>query len=533
MIPMLNVRAGDFRVGARFLWQLPRFLRRPIGLSEARALLRWRLENRESDFLKIAREAIYPHRHSPYFKLLQLAGCEYGDLETLVRREGLEGALRALRGKGVYLTVDEAKARASVVRGSASFTLHPDALRNPISTTYVPPSRKSDHGRERSPVPANLENIVDTCVRSLIFQAFGGLDWRHGFWGVPGGAVIGEILEYGCVGLHVCRWFTQIDPASPALHPRYHWSARALGWGSSLAGVRLPRPQHIPLHDPMPIIHWLRGTLEKGRTPHLRTSSSSAVRLCQRASESGIELAGTHFTVGGEPLTPHRLAVIRKAGGQAHPLFGSSEAGHIGIACTKPERPDDVHLLSDFNAVVQPPMDEKADDLPANTLLLTSLRPSASVLLLNVSLGDRAVVERRNCGCPMETLGWTTHIHTIRSYEKLTAAGINFLDADIVSVLEELLPKRFGGKPTDYQLIEEEDHRGNPRIKLLVHPAVGPVDTDLVSEAFLNAISPGSGAERVMGLLWRDAGLLRVERRAPLTTSSGKILHLHRTRTTS
>lgn len=34
-------------------------------------------------------------------------------------------------------------------------------------------------------------------------------------------------------------------------------------------------------------------------------------------------------------------------------------------------------------------------------------------------------------------------------------------------------------------------------------------------------------ASLVMGLAWRDAGLLRVERRAPLVTAAGKILHLH------
>jgi hypothetical protein len=30
-----------------------------------------------------------------------------------------------------------------------------------------------------------------------------------------------------------------------------------------------------------------------------------------------------------------------------------------------------------------------------------------------------------------------------------------------------------------------------------------------------------------MSLVWRDAGLLQVERRAPLSTGAGKILHLH------
>jgi hypothetical protein len=51
-----------------------------------------------------------------------------------------------------------------------------------------------------------------------------------------------------------------------------------------------------------------------------------------------------------------------------------------------------------------------------------------------------------------------------------------------------------------------------------------------VAQAFLDGIGRGSGAARVMTLQWRAAGLLRVERRVPLTTASGKILHLHQER---
>ena len=58
-------------------------------------------------------------------------------------------------------------------------------------------------------------------------------------------------------------------------------------------------------------------------------------------------------------------------------------------------------------------------------------------------------------------------------------------------------------------------------------PAVGPLAGPTVAETFLAAIGTGRGAEQVMGLAWRDVGLLRVERRAPLATASGKILHLH------
>jgi hypothetical protein len=114
----------------------------------------------------------------------------------------------------------------------------------------------------------------------------------------------------------------------------------------------------------------------------------------------------------------------------------------------------------------------------------------------------------------------------VRSYEKLTAAGMTFLDAHVLRVLEEVLPARFGGVATDYQLLEEEAESGQPRLRLLVSPAVGRVELDAVGEAFLTAIGRGSGAERVMGLAWRDAAFLRVERRAPEPTPAGKILHL-------
>jgi hypothetical protein len=136
-------------------------------------------------------------------------------------------------------------------------------------------------------------------------------------------------------------------------------------------------------------------------------------------------------------------------------------------------------------------------------------------------------MEQRTCGCPLEELGWATHLHTVRSYEKLTAGGMNFLDADVIRVLEELLPARFGGAPSHYQLVEEEGEDGRPHLRLLVHPAVGPLSAEAVTEAFLGAIGGGSGVERVMGLVWREGRILQVERRAPVATASGKILHVH------
>ena len=165
--------------------------------------------------------------------------------------------------------------------------------------------------------------------------------------------------------------------------------------------------------------------------------------------------------------------------------------------------------------------------LPPTAMLLSSLLPSAPILLLNVCMGDQAEFTRRTCGCGLETAGWTLHIHDVRSFEKLTAGGITLLDIDVIRVLEEVLPARFGGGPTDYQLLERlDDDRARPQVRLLASPTLGDLDLAAVADVFLSAVGGGTGGERLMELQWRGAGVLRVVREAPRRTASGKILHL-------
>ncbi len=223
---------------------------------------------------------------------------------------------------------------------------------------------------------------------------------------------------------------------------------------------------------------------------------------------------------------PSLLARVR-AGAEGQPRYASTETSVIALGCLAPDQPDDLHVFHDLHALIHAGTDAPGTRLPAQALLVSSLRATAPLMLLNVSLGDQALVVTRRCGCPLEGLGWTTHLHTIRSFEKLTAGGMQFLDADVVRVLEDVLPSRFGGAPTDYQLVEEGTDADRYCLRLLVRPEVGPLDPDAVAQTFLAAIGAGFGPEKVMGLLWREAKLLEVERRAPLATASGKILHLH------
>jgi hypothetical protein len=98
-----GVSAEDLRAGARLLRDLPAYLRDPLSVEDAREMLRRRLERREADFLTLLRRIFRSGAAPPYRELLALAGCEEGDLTALVRREGLEEALRALYRHGVYL----------------------------------------------------------------------------------------------------------------------------------------------------------------------------------------------------------------------------------------------------------------------------------------------------------------------------------------------------------------------------------------------------------------------------------------------
>lgn len=522
----------DLVIGGRLLRRLPAFLRETVGPEQARAFLRERLAQRETAFLAVLKRAVYEHPGSPYRRLLRWAGCEYGDVERLVTRHGVEGALGHLFRAGVYLTGDELKGRRPVLRGSLVFTVEPARLRNPTATGHLAGYSTGSRG-VRTPVRLDLAHVRDQAADlCLDIEARGDTRSTHAVWGVPGAWTMSLLLRLACCGLRPARWFSQVDPAAPGLHPRYRWSARGLRWGSRLAGRPLPAPEHVPVEASLPIARWMAAVLEAGGTPQLWTHPSSAARLCSAATAAGVALDGARFSVSGEPATPARLAVVRQAGARIVPRYGASDCGQIGFGCLAPAAPDEVHWLSDLHALVQPSgrgpaFDAGGPGAGPGTLFMSSLAPTARTILLNASLGDRAVVTRRRCGCPLEALGWTTHLHTIRSDEKVTAGGMNFADLELARALEEVLPARFGGSPTHYQLLEDEGPVGEPRLWLLVHPAVGLLDEDRVREVFLDAIAPGSGVERVMGLAWREAGVLRVQRRAPVPAANGKILHVH------
>jgi hypothetical protein len=521
--PALGRLSEDVAVAARFLRGLPGFLRNPLMLEEARAVLAERMRSRERRFLALVGASIDGRPDSVYARLLEFAGCELGDVERIVADHGVEGALQRLVQEGVYLTVDEFKGRRPAVRGSQTFEVRMDDLRNPGAVVHGLAQSGGSRGAP-TVVPIDLAFVRDHAVNThLTLDAHGGAGWVHAHWGVPGGTAVTNLLEFAKGGNPAMRWFTPVAANAPGIHPRYRVGSSALRLVAKAAGVPIPRPEFVPLDDPRPIARWMSDTLRSGRTPHLWTFASSAVLVAGAARAEGIDIAGARFTGGGEPTTPARRAAVERVGAQLLPRFGTTETDIFAYACAAPSAADDMHLLDDRHAVIQ----AEGASLPPGAMFVSSLLHSTPLLLLNVSLGDRATLARRECGCPLEELGWAMHISDARSFEKLTAGGITFLDVDVVRILEEVLPARFGGGPTDYQLVETEDGDGRPVVRLLVHPEVGELDDQVVTDAFLDAVGGGSEGERLAELQWRARGVLTVERGAPERTASGKIQHLH------
>jgi len=529
LLDMQRVRdaAGQLVAGAGLLSGLPGLLRSPMRPPRARQILRQRLDRRGVDFLQLLKRAVFGNEASPYLWLFRQAGCVHADVARLVARDGLEAALGALYRSGVYLTVDEMKGRQPVRRGAASLELDPAALRNPFTARHVPVQTGGSRG-ERALVPLDVawfrDRSVDIC---LWLEAIGGFGWRHAALSVPGGMTTNAYLEVGSVGVPLDRWFTPVDLRSTGLDPRYRWSAGLLYWSGRALGRPLPRPELVDVEDLLPIARWMADTLRFGGTPHLLTVPSLVVRLCQGATATGIDLSGARFLLSGEPTTTARLETIRRAGGHGVPRYGTMEAGPIGFGCMAPVAPDDIHLLLDMHAVIRVALDAGARRVAGEALLISSLRPTAPLVLLNASLGDVAELMPSSCGCPLETLGWTTHLYHIRSFEKLTAGGMTFLDSDVIHALEQVLPEQCGGGPGDYQLAETEAEDGWPRLTLIVHPGVGPVDESKAIDAFYAAIGRGVGAGPLMALHLRQSRVLQVRREASRMTPGGKIQHLH------
>jgi hypothetical protein len=508
---------------ARLTRDLPGFLRTAVTVDQAIEVVRRRLATREQRFSRMVEQAIYGHPRSPYLALLRAAGCELGDLKPLVARDGLEGALSRLREAGVYVTFDEFKGRREVVRGSQRFTFADRDFDNPHVSAHVEARSGGTRGPGTS-VKISLPFVTDLAVdTALAFHAHGLSGYDHVLWLQGGFGALVPTLLYAKLGRPPHAWLYPLQP----LPAKAHLGARYLAVLSRLLGRPLPTPVFADLQDPASLVLRLAGRRREGASLCVTTYASGAVRIAAAAGQRGLRLDGVCFITLGEPFTEAKQRIVEASGARALVRYAFTEAGIIGYRCGTPRLSDDLHFFSDSYGLVQRPRAVGDGGPVVDAFLFTSLLASAPKVLLNVESGDHGVVERTSCGCGLGTVGLTTHLARIRSFEKLSSEGMTFVQTDLLRVLEEVLPARFGGTGTDYQLLEEEGEDGILRLFLLVSPGVGPVDEAGVCQTLLEELARGGGFAPLGAGMWRRAGTVVVRRQRLITTRAGKILPFH------
>jgi hypothetical protein len=341
----------------------------------------------------------------------------------------------------------------------------------------------------------------------------------------PSGSGINNALRQLRIGRRVAAWFSPYR-APPGLESLKFAIFTAYSVGTArLFGAGLASPEHCPPEQAGRVAAWLAECKRDGQPAWLDAQAALCVRACMAASAEGLDISGTFFRLASEPFTEEKAAVIAEAGGQAVCHYSMSETSRVAVACSDPASFDDMHFLADKLAVIQRGRVVGVSEATVGGLYYTTLLPSSPKVMINVESDDYGELEERACGCPLGQIGLTLHMRRIRSYEKLTSEGVQFLGSDLIELVERVLPSQFGGGPGDYQLVEEEVG-GVPKVSVVARPALGPIDERDVVATVLDRLR-AERENRMMADIWRDGGTLRLVRREPHVTSAGKILPLH------
>jgi hypothetical protein len=520
--------ADHIRAFAGFPASLRRFLRDPLTSDAARAAVASRLAHREQTLLRIVERGIYDHPASPYLRLLQLAGCERADFRALVTSQGVDEALRVLRGSGIYVTFEEFKGRTPIVRGGTTLPVAARDFDNPVARRHLTLSTGGTTGAATA-VHQDLDFIAASApAHLLMLDAWGVADAPAVLWlqVLPGAGLRFLLLRAKFTRARE-RWCSDAGWLDSRAWPKYGLATLySLAWMRAM-GIDVGVPEIVRRGEAGRIVRHLREAVGEHGRCLLYCTVSCGLRVAQAAGEAGADLAGVTARVGGEPVTPAKAAAMRRAGLRVMPAYGAIETGSIGVGCPHGTESDHVHVASDAVALVTHPVMTKNGSGPVEAFNLTSLLDASPKVMLNYQIDDHGVVETRACGCPLYAAGYTTSLHSIRSYSKLLGEGVTLMGADAARVLEDVLPARLGGSPLDYQLQEMEDADGFTRVQLVISPHVAIPDEREAVRVFIEALRASSPRGDAGGSVWEQAGTVQVLREEPASTSRGKVMPFH------
>ena len=494
-------------------------------MPDSKNRIRQTLERRESIWLNTLRRTIFSNRSNPYHIMFNLAGYGYDDLAERVRRNRLEGTLRELRHARVYLDHDEFKGIKPIIRYGQEIISTPEHFSNPLVTGWF----QGNSGGSRSAgtlTCTGTEQLVHlTGYASLHAEEFelDGIPYVIARPGLPSIAGLLFCLLYSRLGSDVGPWFTFGGEVSNSIH--YLLLTNYIVALARWRGFPAPFPENLPANDFTPVARWISKLPRRERRCALQVVASTGVRIATAALEKDLDISGTLVFSGGEALTEGKRRTIESTGAKVFPAYWISELGQIGHSCKNMNSGNCIHLFSDSNAVISEIRKDPLSQSDVNSLLFTTLLPHAPYILVNVEMQDAGVLEEGPCDCVFGKVGFTRRIRGIYSYVKLSGQGMTLVGTDIVHILEVDLPKKFGGAPGDYQLIEQE---GKHQTELVLHisPRTGVKSPEIVKHHMLQLLRKYNGGA-LAWRVWKYSDAMKAVIAEPLITKAGKLLPLH------
>ena len=288
--------------------------------------------------------------------------------------------------------------------------------------------------------------------------------------------------------------------------------------------LAMPFPSYLPPNDFAPVAEWIAQRRSEGVDCAVWSTVSTAVRVAEAALEKDLDIQGALFLTGDETLTAAKRARVEATGARIYTRYVTTELGPIGFACSQMNG-NRVHLFRDSVAVITHRRPAPFSSAEVSSLLFTTVTPWAPYIFINAEMDDCGIVEPALCKCTFTAAGFTEQIRDVYSFGKLTGQGMTLVGSDVLRVLEEALPRRVGGGPGDYQLVEREGN-SQTRLELRVSPRVKLSSTAAVGECFLEEVRKLYGGS-LAASVWRYTEGVDVVSAEPLVTPAGKVLSLH------
>ena len=488
-------------------------------------IVRQALELREENFLELVRLTIFANPANPFHALLRWADCGYAELSELVRSQGLDAALEELRRAGVYLKHDELKGRTPILRDGRELAVQTSDFVNPLVSGALETTSSGSRSSGTITRPSLEFQLHREAQEALIYQQFelGTRAIAALYPLLPSTVGIRRAISAARLGRPFERWFAIPGAARDSLH--YQLLTKAMAQEVRLLGLSVPQPEFLPHNDFLPAARWIAERKSEGREVLFLAPVSMAVRTAEAARETGLDIRGTLFMSGAEPLTSAKRATIERTGAEVFPRYGISELGWVGCSCRQMTTGSRVHVMMDSVAVISHRRRPPFGDVDVDSLLITTVLPSSAYVLINVEMDDSGTLGQADCGCPLQQMGFTQQLDDIFSFGKLTGQGVTLVGSSIVELIETTLPARFGGVATDYQLVERDE--GSQTVtELRVNPRLGPLSEEEIKTYFLGELKKTWGGSLTYRQ-WTSTGGLRVALEEPIVSGDRKIHTLH------